>query len=80
VTFVPKRINAFYCSHACRQRAYRTRQGTGTPPASERTCLICGVTFVPKRINAIYCSHACQQRAYRIRQGTGTPQHPSGPA
>lgn len=36
VIFVPKRINVIYCSHACRQRAYRTRQdrGAGAPSGS----------------------------------------------
>jgi hypothetical protein len=42
-------------------------------PASERTCLICGVTFVPKRSGSTYCSRAYWQRAYLSRRATVAP-------
>jgi hypothetical protein len=66
VTFAPKRIDATYCSHVCRQTAYRNRRGRAP---SERACPICGVTFAPKRIDSTYCSRACTLRAYRNRRG-----------
>lgn len=91
--FVPKRINVIFCSHACRQRAYRHRRNHGVRapfpwrarPSSERACSTCGVTFVPKRSDAIYCSHACRQRTHRTRHDPGgrassRQQHAPSPA
>jgi hypothetical protein len=75
MTFVPKRINGIYCSHACKQWVYRSRQDGGRGPfrrrgsPSERACSTCGVIFVPKGNKAFYCSKSCRQAAYRNRQG-----------
>jgi hypothetical protein len=73
VTFVPERINVTYCSHACRQSAYRNSHRRAELSLSERACPICGVTFAPKRSDTTYCSRACRQRAYLTRQAAGSP-------
>ena len=68
---------SLYCSHRCRQRAYRQRHakagGNGMrasaeiqrpEPANQATCP-CGAPLAHP--NSRYCSHRCRQRAYRQR-------------
>lgn len=76
------RIDKVYCSPACKQKAYRQRQGADPGTARQRaadtkageTCMItcewCRESHeVPlSAAKRRYCSNACKQAAYRARK------------
>lgn len=71
--FQPRKIDQLYCSHKCRQAAYRKRQDSSkrqkqsnTTPASIPTiCGHCGGSFWAKRSRAQFCSTSCRTLYHR---------------
>lgn len=55
-----------YCSHRCRQRAYRGRRGF----VQKRMpfCMFCSELMPLAMRSARYCTHTCRQKAYLQRQ------------
>ena len=83
--FVANRVDAKYCSNACRQKAYRDRQPkkdrrevAAAQLAGRRAtthkgkCSYCGRTFYTDGTGTgrLYCNNACRQAAYRERKRT----------
>jgi MYND finger len=70
---------ATYCSHACRQAAWRDSERQLATDARDTACQHCGATLWPSLWPqpspgrpAIYCSPACRQAAWRQRQRAKT--------
>lgn len=77
-SFKPKKNKAArYCSHTCRQAAYRRRQARKRAPARASApeldlqyCLHClqGYWRAAQRTQQLYCSAACRQAAQKARK------------
>lgn len=65
--FTPTRKNQIYCSAACRQKGFRTRQRMMSVGSLHRKCEHCGKYFWQKRAGRTkkYCSASCRTLAYR---------------
>ena len=64
------RIDAAFCSAACRRARWRRRTRTAHALAQPHKCGACQqrIVVVSKRRDTRYCSPACRQRAYRQRK------------
>lgn len=81
--FQARRIDARYCSNACRQKAYRRKKGSSSTmeeitakrlftkrhTGTMVECLFCGYKFSIDGTQGgkLYCSASCKQKAYRKR-------------
>lgn len=82
MSFNSRRTN-YYCSAACKQKAYRQKHGIGSTKEEHYrkvietkrsqdihvTCQECDRSFMVDQTKAatMYCSAACKQKAYRAR-------------
>lgn len=69
--FTPTKIDQKFCTHRCRQAAYRKRIAKGRKekspalPAIPATCLYCGGGFWAKTERAVFCSTSCRTLYHR---------------
>jgi hypothetical protein len=63
------RVDAKYCSTACRIRHWHRRARTARALARKPKCAACGKRLaITRRTDALYCSTHCRQAAHRARK------------